>query len=629
MESVKSYILADIFESIRSRLGLKTVDELKKYFRSQSHEYNCDFSISLALSENKKTGLPVEKLAEEIKNKMSDLPFIDKIEILNGYVNCTYNYAYLIDGLYPIISDSYGHGPKGDERVMVEHTSVNPNKALHIGHIRNSAIGDSIARLLRFSGKNVIVTNYIDDTGAQVADNVVGIKFFGLPYEKEGVRIDKYLGDEVYVKVNEMYKDDPSLLERRREVLKAIEEGDNDIARFAREMVNKVLISQLKTLERLDVFYNLVNYESHILAYHFWDTAFKQLKEIGAIKLETEGKKKDCWVFPINSKAENDKIIVRSDGTVVYAGKDIAYAMWKHGLLSSDFRYTRLYKQKNGEELWATTLEKGVSDHPIFNAVDTSISVMDARQAYEQDVVKMAVEKLGAAKKIKYIHYGYEVVALSADTAKKLGLETKENQEIFQMSGRKGIYINAEDFLDSLKKKVYEETKAREFIVSEDERNEVAGKLAVSTLRYEMIKTDHNKMITFDIDDALSLEGRNAIYINYTYARVMSILRKSGEKAYPKPDMSRIKLNEHEQNLVNNLLIFPEAVAVAASSLDLSYLANYLSNTAIAINSFYNKVNVLNSEGETLKLRLWLMKSTETVMKTAMSILGIIPIEKM
>ncbi len=628
MESTKVNILADIFESIRSSLGLNTIEEVKRYIKIQSNEYNCDFSISLALSENKKTGAPLEELTEEIGKKISILPFISSFEVLNGYVNCRYNYQYLIDKLYPIITDNYGGSLEVSERVMIEHTSVNPNKALHIGHIRNSAIGDSLGRLLKFIGKNVIVTNYIDDTGAQVADNVVGVKFFGFPYEKEGVRIDKYLGDEVYVKVNSMYKEDPSLIEKRREVLKAIEEGNNEIAEFTREMVNKVLMSQLKTLERLNIFYNLLNYESHILAYKFWDTAFEQMKNIGAIKLETEGEKMGCWVFPLNSNIDS-KVIVRSDGTVVYAGKDIAYAMWKHGLLDSDFRYTKLYKQRNGEELWATTLDKNSASHPIFNSVDTSINIIDTRQTYEQDVVKMAVEKLGAAKNIKYIHYGYGVVALSANTAKKLGLETKENQEIFQMSGRKGVYINAEDFLDNLKKKVYEETKSREFIVSEDERNEVAEKLAVSTLRYEMIKTDHNKMITFDVDEALNLEGRNAIYINYTYARVMSILRKSGEKTYSKPDMSGIKLNKHEQSIVNNLLMFPEAVAMAASSLDLSYLANYLSNTAIAINSFYNKVNVLNSQGEMLKLRLWLMKSTATVMKTAMSILGIIPIEKM
>ena len=631
MKMDKTNILADMLDSIREKLGLSTIAEAKRYFKIELHEHSCDFSISFALRESKRTGTPIDQMAGDIKQKLSSLPFLAKAEVVNGYVNCSYNYSYVVDRLCNAATDVYGRGEETNERIMIEHTSVNPNKALHLGHIRNSVIGDSLSKLLKFSGKNVTVTNYIDDTGAQVADNVVGVKFLGMPYGKDGVRIDKYLGDEVYVKVNSMYEKDPSLLEKRAEVLKAIEKGNNEIADFTQEMVNRVLESQLKTLGRFGIFYNLINYESHILTYKFWETAFNQMKSINAIKLETEGKKKGCWVFPINGQnPEEDKIIVRSDGTVVYAGKDIAYAMWKHGLLDSDFRYVKLYEQKNGEVLWATTLdERADTSHPKFNAVDTSINIVDVRQTYEQEVVKAAVEKLGKSKDIKYIHYDYEVVALSPNTAKKLGLEVKEDKEMFQMSGRKGVYINAEDFLNSLKDKIYEETKSREAITSEEEQKKVAEALAISTLRYELIKTDPRKMLVFDVDEALKLEGKNAIYINYTYARLISILRKAGENKILKPNTDNLNLNGYEQDLVGKLLMFPDAIETASASLDLSYLANYLSSTAISINSFYNSVNVLNAEGEMFQFRLWLLDSVGKIIRSSMSILGIIPIEKM
>lgn len=622
----------EFFEDVRKRLGLKDIAEAKANFKKQQSGYEGDFAITLALRESRKTGVKLETVANEIGVKMEKSPFVKRVKVSNGYVNCWYDYGYLFKELFALVDTEYGKSSAGKkEKIMIEHTSVNPNKALHIGHVRNSAIGDALARLLRFSGYDVTVTNYIDDTGAQVADNIVGVKYLGFPERKEGIKLDHYLGDEVYVKVNNLYKEDPSLLTKRSEVLKAIEHGDNEIAVYARNMVLNVLKAQLQTLERLNVFYNLVNYESHILAYKFWATAFKQLKDIGAIKLETEGKKKGCWVFSLDSSESSgdDKILVRSDGTVVYAGKDIAYAMWKHGLLESDFRYKKFENQKNGEGLWTTTLDKeGEKNHPVFNGVKTSINVIDIRQSYEQNVVADAIAKLGRGKELKYIHYGYEVVALSKNTAQKLGIADTEDKEIFQMSGRKGIYINADDFLNQLHNLLYTETRAKNPELSEKDCHEIAEKLAVSTLRFEMIRTDPKNMIVFDIDKALRLEEKSAAYLAYTCARMNSIQKKAGAERV-KTIKNVGELNETERKLLFEIARFSEVIETSAATLDLANLANYVSDFALAFNSFYVSTPVLKAEAGQMEFRLWLVDACKSVLENAMTLLGLVPVGRM
>ncbi len=621
-------LITEILKEATSRLGLKNIDETRRYFKTQTYGYGGDFSITLALRDSKLNKIPIEKAAGDIKAKLEGSKFIKRTEVVNGYVNCWYDYTKLAEYLMGGINDDYGKSDYGkDERVMVEHTSVNPNKAIHIGHVRNSSIGDSLSRLLRFAGYDLTVTNYIDDTGAQVADNVVGVKFLNLPRKKPGVKIDHYLGDEVYVKVNKLYEDDPALMEKRGLVLKAIEEGNNEIALLAKDMVMDVLKAQLQTLSRLGVFFDLVNYESHILMYKFWATAFAHMKSVGAIKLETDGKKKGCWVFK-TAPPDEDKILVRSDGTVVYAGKDIAYAMWKHGLLDSDFRYKKMELQKNGEELWTTTLDKdSTKTHPTFNHVKHSISVIDIRQSYEQAVVKEAIEKLGNGKGIDYVHYEYGVVALSPNTANKLGVKETEEGGAFQMSGRKGVYINADNFLDKLYETLLDETKSKNQNLGETECKEVAESLAVSTLRYEMIRTDPKKIIVFDLDEALKLESKGAVYIDYTLSRMAGILRNSNSKI--KTSMAIPELSDFEKRVLLDILRFPEIIESAAKALDLTVVSGFLSEFASDFNAFYTNTTVLKAEESIRDFRLWLVTAARTTLINAMSTLGLVPLERM
>lgn len=617
-------IVKTVNDDIAKRLDI-TPEELKPFLMHKTYKYGGDFSITKALRDSKVEGVPLDTAAERIKKQLEGSPFIGKIETANGYVNCWYNYDRLLSLIVDTINENYGATDYGKgERVMVEHTSVNPNKAIHIGHLRNASIGDSLSRLLRKTGYEIIVTTYTDDTGAQVADNIVGIKFLGMPAEEKGIKLDHYFGDKVYTKVNEAYKTDPSLLEKRSLILKAIENGDRDILKIVDDMVEKVLLAQLETLERLGVYYDLMNYESHILAYKFWDAAFNLLKEKEEIKLETKGEKKGCWVF---KKADGEeKIIVRSDGTVVYVGKDIAYAMWKHGLMNGDFKYRKWITQKNGKMLWTTTLDRDETEkHPKFNYVKRSINVIDITQKYEQEVVKEVIDKFSGGKS-EYTHYEYAVVALSPKTAEMLGVK-EEDKEFFRMSGRKGIYINADDLLNKLKQAIVQETKSRNKDLSDKECEDIAESLAVSTLRYEMVRTDPKKILVFDMDEALKLESKGAIYIEYTLSRMSGILRNADENI---KDASRKKeLTKQEKKLLLDIFLFPDVVETAARNLDLTVISNFASEFSSDFNEFYRDNPVIKAEGEERSFRLWLVKTSKIVLKNASEILGIIPLEKM
>ncbi len=616
-----------ILDELGSRLSLSP-DEIIKSVKEPPREDLGDIALaSFILS--KKLGKNPEEASEYIKEKLDGLWFVKKVDVFGPYVNIFYDYGGISTGLFGAINESYGKINIGNgARVFLEHTSVNPNKALHIGHAKNACIGDSLGRLLRFVNYKTIVANYIDDTGAQVADDIVGIKFLNLPEEKEGVKLDIYLGNEVYVKTTEEYEKNPSLMEKRRQVLKSIEEGSDEIAEYAKKLVSKVINAQMQTFDRLGIYYDLFNHESHILSYKFWDTAFKQLKDMKIVELKDSGEKAGCWVFiPEGHKlAGQEKILVRSDGTVVYAGKDIAYAMWKHGLLNTDFRYKRLQTQRNGQILWETTEDKVDIIHPQFNDVKTSINIMDVRQSYEQEVVSGAIKKIAGGKPVDYIPYLYEVVALSAETAKKFGIDVEEGARVFNMSGRKGILINTDSFLDQLYEKVYAETRSRNDKISDDECKRIAEGITISTFRYELVKTDPKRMTVFDIDEALKLQEKNAVYILYTYARASSILSKAMQNG--RKPVKTTELEAKEKRMIKLLTKFPSVIFDATKNLDIATLSTYISTLCFEFNSFYESVHVLNAEEDKRDFRVELVRSVRDVLGSGMEMLGLTPIER-
>ncbi len=523
----------------------------------------------------------------------------------------------------------YGYPNSGQsQHVVIEHTSVNPNKALHVGHVRNVVIGDALYRIMKATNHKVTVLNYVDDSGLQVADIVVAFKFAGFASEApSGKKFDQYCGDDVYVKINERYEKDAELAEKRKQVLREIEEGKSETARFAVDITIRVLHEQLKTCWRMKARYDLLNFESHIVQSQLWFKAFELLKKNGIAKFETEGKNKGCWV--IEGKDEEDKVLVRSDGTATYVAKDIPYAAWKLGYLDDPFSYQEFERQWDGSVLYSTSLGNGRSgSDEVFNGGERAITIIDSRQTRLQRIISQVLSRIKAAElKREYQHLGYETVTISSETAKTLGMDIGD-REFVHMSGRKGIYVNADYVMDSLHKKAFDEVKTRNPDFSEDQLHGIAEEVAISALRYNMIKQDLDKIITFDVKESLSLEGDTGPYLQYAYARSQRILEKSGQEVSD----AKFELLTHESEIdVIKYVAKLDLVAEdAARSLSPRSLARYAYSLATSFNLFYEKVPVLKEPSDDVRVaRLALVKAFGIALKNCFALLGITALERM
>lgn len=544
---------------------------------------------------------------------------------LAGYINFKLNAINLASSTLPeiLLNPHYAEPDIGKgERVIIEHTSVNPNKALHIGHVRNLVIGDTLYRLLRRTNHNPIVLNYIDDSGLQVADLVVGFLFGGFQMDpNKSLKFDIYCGDEVYVKINELYATDQNLAEKRKYVLREMELGKSDIAKFALNISQRVLADQLKTCWRLKARYDLLSFESHILASRQWTKTLEILKDKGVLVLETQGKNKDCWI--IRSNLTDDKVVVRSDGTATYIAKDIPFALWKLGLIPDYSNYYKFANQWDNSVIWATTLvpDSYSGDHPKFNSAELAVTIIDSRQSKLQDLVSYVISKIQETDTKEYHHLAYEPVTLSSNTAKMIGLDIGQ-KDFAHMSGRKGVVVNADYVLDILHHKALEEIKKRRNNAEDTSLRSSAESIAISALRYNLIKQDLDKMITFDITDSLSLEGDTGPYLQYAYARSQRILEKSNV------ELSTINFEllseESEISLLMDITKFDMIIEDATKNLNPKVLARYAYRLAVKFNYFYEKVPVLReADPEKVVLRLALVKSFEVTMKNVFDILGI------
>ena len=517
--------------------------------------------------------------------------------------------------------DTFGDVDIGNNsNIIVEHTSVNPNKALHIGHIRNIVVGDTVSRILSKANYKVNVLNYIDDSGLQVADIIVGFKHFGFDEEPpNGKKFDHYCGDDVYVKTTQKYELDSSLEEIRKNTLKELEDGNSETAAFGDLITRKVLAGQLQTCWNLNVSYDCLNFESQIIRSGLWSKIFEKLKEMGLIEFENEGKNAQCWVIRGDGK-EEDKVIVRSNGTATYIAKDIPYAAWKLGLLDDPFYYQKYdATQPNSKTLWQTSLNDENTTAQNFTAQKV-VTVIDSRQERLQKIITVLMEKFNSIPD-SYIHLGYESVTLSSDTAKTLGLETDGKQA--QMSGRKGLYVSADSVCEFLKQKIIEETKKRHPEMTDSEIEQIAQSVSIGTLRYEMIKQDLDKIITFDLAKSLSLEGDTAPYIQYAYARASRILEKSGITPTTDVDFSLLQ-EKSELDLVKTIGLFNLQVRDAANNFAPKVIARYCHDLAVAFNSFYEHVKVLDSDNDALKSsRVCLVNSFNLTLEKALDLLGI------
>jgi len=590
-------------------------------------DVTCNAPFLLSKSLKKKPHDISKTISEKYQQFLGDL--VEKVEAHpSGYLNFFANVGKLNEIVIKnSVQEDYGCIDIGNKlRIVIEHTSVNPNKALHIGHVRNLVIGDTLARILEKANYDVKVLNYVDDSGLQVADIIVGFKQLGFSETPaSGQKFDHYCGDVVYVQTTGRYSKEPELEESREKILQDLEDSESEIAQFANTITKKVLACQLETCWKLSVSYDCLNFESQIIRSGLWKKIFEKLKEQKLIKFEQGGKNTSCWVIE-GEKNEDDKVLVRSNGTATYIAKDIPYAAWKLGLLDDPFNYKKYEQTQPGARtLWQTTLDDSQEPKQNFTG-QKAITVIDSRQSRLQNIITTLLSNF-KQNSDAYLHLGYETVKLSSDTAMQLGIDTKGKQA--QMSGREGLYINADSVLDLLEKKTLEETKKRNPDQDSITHSKIANDVAVGTLRYEMIKQDLDKIIIFDLNKSLSLEGDTASYIQYTHARAARILEKAGFS--PNFDVSfKILENDYEKNLVKIIGLFELQVIAAANNMSPKVIAKYCYNLSVTFNAFYEHVKVLDSGDKSLiNAKLCLVQSFKNTLEKALNLLGIVAPSRM
>lgn len=570
------------------------------------------------------------EIAERLKKDLMAFDFVARIDVAGaGYLNVFFDRArFLIANAeappLPLLSEN---GSPSSPKVCVEHTSVNPNKAAHIGHVRNSVLGDTFVRILRATGKRVEVQNYIDNTGVQVADVVVGfihlekmdleaVKSLDSSLRSQSKSFDYYCWD-LYARVGLAYQTSPELTEKRTEVLHMIEEGNNAVADLADYVASRNVECILATMERFSIRYDLLPRESEILHLHFWNRAFEEMKRLGVIHFESEGKNAGCWVMPFESHSgtdehESDKILVRSNGTVTYTGKDIAYQMWKLGILGLDFHYRPFYKYPDGREVWITTADKDENREnvPAFGHGEAVYNVIDTRQSYPQEIVKKGVAAIYPEKgESASIHLSYEMVALSPAAAEELGFELTDDDQkrtFIEMSGRKGLGVKADDLMNRLETDALVEVEARHSDISADEKKHIAHQIAVGALRYFLLKFTRTTVIVFDFKEALSFEGETGCFCQYSAVRANSIFRKLAERGEKLSD-AKSAIFDYEKvgtvfaspggNEIWSMLVaasrLDETVRQAAIQNEPAILAKYTFNLAKSFNLFYHHHKIL------------------------------------
>jgi arginyl-tRNA synthetase len=589
-----------------------------------------EFALPLSFELAKKLRKPPRKIAEEIVGAIGAIPGFDRLEVAgSGYINARVNRREAARLLLQEDAQRRTESTTA-EKILVEHTSINPNKAAHIGHLRNAVLGDTFVRLLRAGGAQVDVQNYIDNTGVQVADVVVGFLYLEKKTQNDvekliaqsapGRLFDYYCWD-LYARVSQWYEEDKGRLNLRLQTLHDIERGGNQAAAMGKLISEAVIRRHLETMQRLGIEYDFLPQESEILHLHFWELAFEQLKRKGVVYLETEGKNKDCWVMkragsrPADPPAdaseagpdEDAKVIVRSNGTVTYVGKDIAYHLWKFGLLGKDFGYRRFYRYPDGHEVWISA-ESGEADHPHFGGVHAIYNVIDFRQEDPQSNVIEALRGLGYTEQAEnQHHFSYAFVVLTPRCAEELGYEVSaEDKErpFIEISGRKGFGVKADDLIDALIAAAQKEVDARHPEMPESERRAIATQIAIGALRYFMLKFTKGTVIAFDFKEALSFEGETGPYAQYAIVRASNIFRKGGltpEDALRGPIDERFLKDDEFWELWLGAGQLSHMVQQCIATTEPAYAAKYAFQLAQQFNNFYHRHHILTESDEARK----------------------------
>ena len=641
--SVQRQVHDAIGEAIRKQFGVADVPQFA--VEVPPTRALGDLAVAVAFQLARTLRKAPRAIAHELAQALGPIPGIARVVATpNGYLNLYLErQAFFTARARQQIEPSRGQ----DEKTIVEHTAINPNKAAHIGHLRNAALGDTLVRALGFRGTPVETQNYIDDTGVQVADVIVG--FREIEHRTLGdvrtiadtTRFDYYCWD-LYSKVTEWYDGDKARLAIRAAVLHDLEDGGNETSALGTFIVERIVRAHLKTMARLNIGYDLLPYEGDILRLQFWAHAFETLKAQGAVFLQTEGKLAGCWVMRIEEASgassapapnpaadvvetelarpeedpeQREKVIVRSNGVVTYVGKDLANQFWKFGLLGLDFRYRLFATQPNGRSLWATTSGENEPGAPPFGHARRIYNVIDSRQMYLQALLSQALRTLGHPVEAENsIHFSYEMVALSHATARELGYETgaEDSKKPFvEVSGRKGLGVKIDDLLDLLTHKAGAEVASRNPEFAPEDCERIGAQIAVAAIRYFMLKFSRGKLIVFDIEEALSFEGETGPYLQYAVVRAGNILHKLQEREgvseadvldgldRSRPDELIAESDDPSHDLwavVFEASRLDEVVEQVVRSLEFSSLAKYTFGLAQTFNAFYHRYPILNEE---------------------------------
>jgi arginyl-tRNA synthetase len=609
------------------------------------------------------------QIAQEIAVALPKIEGIARVEVAGGgYLNAYFDrvaFWNLLLGTQHAAPQMPGSIPF---KAIVEHTSINPNKAAHIGHLRNAVLGDTMVRLLRHAGNEVVVQNYIDNTGVQVADVVIAFQHMENKSLAEVKSLAAqphfdYLCWDLYAKATQFFEEDKARAGKLRgDTLKAIEAGKGETAEMAAVIADSIVGFHLHTMARLDIFYQLLARESEILHLHFWDAAFEKLKASGAIQYATSGKNAGCWIMPwrkdaeeveevkdggvsesstsltsstssTSSEEDQAKIIVRSNGTVTYVGKDMAYQLWKFGLLGKDFHYRKWPNPPGGRTVWATTTDPDELGAPHFGGVSVVYNVIDTRQAYLQDVVAEGLRALGHAKQAdNSIHFDYAVVALTPRCASEMGYEIafeESKKPYVEVSGRKGLGVKADDLITRMLQSAEARVLQKQFEMKGEELSRTANALAVGALRFFLLKFTRNTIIAFDFDDALKAEGETGPYCQYAVVRIRGIRRKGAEAAKARQAITGDSLKKFLEGddfweLLLLLGSLDSAVDAAIGAQEPAFVAKFAFQLAQTFNNFYHYHSVLKEEDR--QKRAFLLGLTELVERQlvlALSLLGI------
>lgn len=572
-----------------------------------------------------------------------------------GFINFRLNYEVFAPQVIEAVREMgamYGRrASTAPQSIVVEHTSVNPNKEWHIGHVRNAVLGDVVMRLLRLAGNQVQVQNYIDDTGLQAAQAVYALLSFPeqpLPDEK----YDHYIG-RLYVKIAAEIAAEQALTDRLKTVQggvpgassagqTGIDETASILARLSNierlktgilqsmhaiergehhDIQQQLLGAQLQTAFRLGIFYDLLNWESHLVGSHLFADAIGRIEQSRTVYRATEGHYVGALVIETRAKARDGdepklEVLIRSNGIPTYVGKDIAYHMWKFQLLPDRLTYVEYATQPNGETLWSTALHGSPRSQPCPNRV---INIIMVHQSQAQEAVKDGLSAAGYGEQAEHLfHLAYGLVSTAQG----------------KISGRKGTGVSGDTVIDEAVRAAHQRLKEkRSQDLSDVEMERIAEAVGIGALRYFMVQYNPLRDIVFDVADVVSYDGNTGLYVQYALVRMFAILRRGEEAGVTTGNIdaadARLLQHEQEKRLLFHLAQFPELVATACRTLSVNLLAEYAYDLATIFSQFYRDCPVLNAEPALRDARLLLVRTVRDVLTNVCGVLGVPVIERL